>query len=55
MDMDNAWVSNAAERVPALLLAAAATLLIFAGINAGFAPHGADLAGLLAARPALAL
>jgi hypothetical protein len=54
METDNRFITGSAERVPALLLAAAATFLLFAAINAGFTPHAADLAGqLLASQPAL--
>jgi hypothetical protein len=54
METDNRLFTDPAQRVPALLLAAAATFLLLAAINAGFTPHAADLAGqLLAPQPAL--
>jgi hypothetical protein len=37
--------ASARERLSALLLAVAVTMLVFAAINAGFTPHAADLAG----------
>lgn len=56
MDTDNRLIHEPAERLPALLLAAVATFLIFAAINAGFTPHATHLAEReLAAQHALGL
>ena len=55
MDMENRLLTDPAGRVPALLLAAVATFLVFAAINAGFTPHATDLAGRTLAAPALSL
>lgn len=43
MNTDNRFFRDARERAPAFALAAAATFLVFAAINAGFTPHAADL------------
>lgn len=45
MDTEDRLIKDPGERLSALVLAAAATLLVFAAINAGFTPHAADLAG----------
>lgn len=45
MDTDNRHFKEPGERLSALLLAAAATFLVFAAINAGFTPHATELAG----------
>ena len=37
--------NHARQRLSTLLLAVAVTMLVFAAINAGFAPHAPDLAG----------
>lgn len=39
MDTDNRFFSHPVERLPALLLAAVATFLVFAAINVGFTPY----------------
>jgi hypothetical protein len=38
------------ERWPALLIAAALTLLLFAAINAGFTVHGSDVTNRVSAQ-----
>jgi len=43
------------ERISALAVAVAATLLVFAAINAGFTPHAADLTRQAVSQPGLAL
>lgn len=45
MNIENRLIRDPGERLSALVLAAAATLLVFAAINAGFTRHAADLAG----------
>jgi hypothetical protein len=55
MDTDNRLLRNAVERVPAALLAALASFLVFAAINAGFTPHAADLAALAFGETTLSL
>jgi hypothetical protein len=45
MDTKRWIVSEPVERLPALFLALVATAIVFAAINAGFAPTAADLAG----------
>jgi hypothetical protein len=44
MNTDNRLLRDAGERASVLVVAAAATFLVFAAINAGFTPHAADLA-----------
>lgn len=55
MNMDNRLLKDVRERAPAMVLAAAATLLVFAAINAGFTPHAADLAARVLGQSTLAL
>ena len=56
MDTDNRLFSDTAERLPALLLAVAATFFIFAAINAGFTPDAMERARQVqAAQPGLGL
>jgi hypothetical protein len=45
MNIRNGQFNHPGERISALLLAVAATILVFAAINAGFTPHATDLAG----------
>ncbi len=54
MDIERIHIKDSRERLSALLLAAAATFLVFAAINAGFAPHMA-LAGHVLGQPMLTL
>lgn len=46
---------DARERISALLVAVAATVLVFAAINAGFTPHATRLVGSYGDPPALSL
>jgi hypothetical protein len=55
MNRGNRLIRDALERVPALVLAAAATFLVFAAISAGFTPHGAELAAHTFGQPMLGL
>ncbi len=55
MDTEIRLGRDSGERLSALVLAAAATFLVFAAIHAGFTPHAADLAGRILAEPTLAL
>ena len=56
MDTDNRFLRDPAERLKALLLAAAATFLVFAAINAGFTPQVVSLAGrIVSLQPGLGL
>ena len=43
------------ERISALAVAVAATLLVFAAINAGFTPHAAELTRQAVSQPGLSL
>lgn len=54
MDIEGRHIRDSRERLSALLLAAAATFLVFAAINAGFAPHAA-LGGHVLGHPMLTL
>ncbi len=49
MELVNRPIAESRERLPALALAVVVTALVFAAINAGFTPHGADLSGRIAA------
>jgi hypothetical protein len=44
MDREYRLLRHAAERAPVAVLAALASFLVFAAINAGFTAHAADLA-----------
>jgi hypothetical protein len=55
MDTENRLIKDPRERLSALLLAVAATFLVFAAINAGFTPHGSELAGRARSGTALQL
>jgi hypothetical protein len=55
MDIDNRLIRDPRERLPVLALAVAATLLVFAAINAGFTPHAAEVAGRELPAPGLVL
>ena len=55
MEADNRHFREPAERLSALLLAVAATFIVFAAINAGFTPHATDLAGRVLGQSALTL
>lgn len=48
-------IKDSRERVSAFLVAAVVTFMVFAAINAGFAPHATDLAGRVLGGPALSL
>ncbi|CAG0939770.1 hypothetical protein GPROT2_00723 [Gammaproteobacteria bacterium] len=52
MDTRNGHFHFSGERLSALLLAVAATVMVFAAINAGFTPHAAHVASrVLGASP----
>lgn len=55
MDTESRQFKDSGERLSALVLAAAATFLVFAAINAGFTPHATDLAGRILVEPTLSL
>jgi hypothetical protein len=51
MDTVHRHIRDSRERLPALALAIAATVLVFAAINAGFTPHAATHAWVTPALP----
>lgn len=55
MNMVNRHIKAPGERVSAFLLALTATVLVFAAISAGFAPHASELAARGTDARALAL
>jgi hypothetical protein len=55
MNFVDRQIRDTGERLPALMLAIAATLLVFAAINAGFTPHATALAEHSFGEAALAL
>jgi hypothetical protein len=55
MDTDNRYFREPGARLSALLLAMAATFLVFAAINAGFTPHATALAGRTFGQPTVTL
>lgn len=55
METRNGQFNHSGERLSALLLAIAATVLVFAAINAGFAPHAGHIAGRVLGDSALSL
>ena len=55
MDTRKTSFNHPGERISALLLAVAATILVFAAINAGFTPHATDLAGRVLGHESLVL
>lgn len=45
MNFTNRFFGFTGERLSAVLLAAAVTVMVLAAVNAGFTPHAAGLAG----------
>ena len=55
METEARLMKETGERLSALLLAIAATVLVFAAISAGFTPHATALAGRVVAGPVVSL